>query len=77
MTLLCRVGSEEFCILFPHTTKNKAITLANRLRKKFELLKFHHASSASSMITISIGVSTIAKGQYTKVDAKTLLNQAD
>lgn len=75
---VCRVGGEEFCIILPKTNKNKAITLANRLRKQIELQKILHASSpASPMITISIGVSTIGKSQYSLVDEQTLLNQAD
>ncbi|KOS66228.1 hypothetical protein AEA09_19350 [Lysinibacillus contaminans] len=75
---VCRVGGEEFCILLPKTNKSKAITLANRLRKKVEQLKILHASSpASPIITISIGVSSIGKNKSSAVDAQTLINQAD
>ena len=75
---VCRVGGEEFCIILPDTNKNEAITLATQLCKQIELLKILHVSSpASSTITISIGVSTIEKSQYTLVDAQTLLYQAD
>ena len=75
---VCRVGGEEFCIVLPNTSKDKAISLANRLRKKIEILKIRHASSPiSSIVTISIGVSTIGKNEYTLLDAQSLLNQAD
>ncbi|GHH98068.1 sensor domain-containing diguanylate cyclase [Neobacillus kokaensis] len=56
---VCRIGGEEFCVILPNTNKEKALFLAERLRKKVKELKIPHINSnVSSYVTVSIGVST-------------------
>ncbi|HSG93492.1 MAG TPA: GGDEF domain-containing protein, partial [Methylotenera sp.] len=65
-----RVGGEEFAIILPETTSEKAIEVAERLREvvaKVEMTVPLH-------LTVSIGVTTL-KNKDTNIDM--LLNQAD
>ena len=49
---LFRYGGEEFCIFCPYTTKEQAVKLAEKIRKKVENLTWDKDTS----ITISLGV---------------------
>ena len=74
----CRFGGEEFCIILPNTSESKAITLANRLRKKVEQLRISHLKSiVSPFLTISIGVASIPKNKPATIDAQALISKAD
>ncbi|MEO9275275.1 diguanylate cyclase [Marinomonas sp. 5E14-1] len=67
--IVARFGGEEFCIILPHTTSEKATQIAESLRHKIELHDFDQVS-----LTCSFGISS------TQFDAKTpreLIDQAD
>jgi diguanylate cyclase (GGDEF)-like protein len=52
--MVARYGGEEFVILIPEAAKDAAYILSERLRKKFEKLKFENLPQ----ITISLGIAT-------------------
>jgi len=55
--LVCRYGGEEFCVLLPDCSKEKALALAQEVRKKIEsqtiLLR-----REKTRVTVSVGVAT-------------------
>jgi diguanylate cyclase (GGDEF)-like protein len=53
--LFCRYGGEEFMVIMPETSLDKAIILAQRIRKSIEKLEIHPVKQ----ITISIGVTEL------------------
>lgn len=55
--LPARYGGEEFAVLLPVTSKENAMMLAERLRKKVESLAIEHSSSELGFVSISVGVS--------------------
>lgn len=60
--IACRYGGEEFCILLPQTTANEAGVIAERMRQKVaDTVYPHGASQPSGRVSISIGISTLAK----------------
>ena len=60
--IACRYGGEEFCILLPQTTVSEAGVIAERMRQKVaETIYPHGASQPSGRVSISIGISTLAK----------------
>ena len=68
-----RYGGEEFVILMPHTAKNDAIHLANRLRRTVSEHKYPELPEGRQ-VTISGGISSYpADGDSTQV----LINEAD
>jgi diguanylate cyclase (GGDEF)-like protein len=52
--MVARYGGEEFVILIPEAAKDAAYILAERLREKFERLKFENLPQ----ITMSLGIAT-------------------
>lgn len=65
--VFCRIGGEEFIIVLPNTTKDKAYLLAQKLRESVEKYK------AVLPITMSFGVAEYEKGDdntsiYKRVD---------
>ncbi len=57
-----RYGGEEFCILLPQTGIAEAGTIADRIRDRVATTQFPHGKSQPlGRVTISVGVSTIAK----------------
>jgi diguanylate cyclase (GGDEF)-like protein len=55
--LCARYGGEEFIVLLSNTSRESALQLAEKIRKRVELENIPHAySRASSRVTISIGV---------------------
>lgn len=54
--IFARIGGEEFAILLPHTTKDKAYTLAQKLRETIE------KSNGVAPITMSVGLVQYEKG---------------
>jgi diguanylate cyclase (GGDEF)-like protein len=68
-----RYGGEEFVIIMPHTKKQEAAVMAERLRKKIKAYAFNTGSEKSSL-TISIGVSSLTENIY---DMDDLLKIAD
>ncbi len=53
---IIRYGGEEFLILLPHTTKDKAYVLAERLRNKIEESRFEIGEGQIIPVTVSMGV---------------------
>lgn len=52
-----RLGGEEFGVIFKVDSKAQAVSFANDIKQKIEELKISHASnSASSYVTVSIGL---------------------
>jgi diguanylate cyclase (GGDEF)-like protein len=66
-----RIGGEEFAILLPQTSRDGAVTLAERLRTAIAALVIDFAGSIIPL-TISIGV---AAGEHAEL--ATLLRDAD
>lgn len=54
--IIGRIGGEEFAMVFPETTVEKAVRLAERLREDVKALVFESAVGSFS-ISISVGVS--------------------
>jgi diguanylate cyclase (GGDEF)-like protein len=71
--LVCRMGGEEFLILCPNTTLEKATLLGERLRRAVETSGFTNAS-AFHRVTVSIGV---AERSPIMVSAEAMLKAAD
>ena len=57
MDMVCRYGGEEFAIILPHTTKEEARQIAERLRQVIE---------HSGLPTLSIGIATYPDDAKTK-----------
>ena len=58
--VVARYGGEEFAVLLPGTDRIAALGLAERCRFALEQLGIPHAGSEHGVITVSVGVSTIA-----------------
>jgi len=58
--LCARYGGEEFIVLFPDTSLENTLQVAEKIRKGIELENLPHSfSRAASHVTISIGVATM------------------
>ncbi|MES0371290.1 MAG: diguanylate cyclase [Mariprofundaceae bacterium] len=58
--MVARYGGEEFVLLLPETDEEQAFRLAEKCRSNvFELQLPHEKSTAGSVVTISLGVSTV------------------
>jgi diguanylate cyclase (GGDEF)-like protein len=74
--LVARYGGEEFVILLPNTTLEEAGIVAERIRKAIEDLQIPHAfSRTSSVVTISLGVSSLIPDE--NVNLNLLVDSAD
>lgn len=51
-----RFGGEEFILLLPETDARSAFTVAERIRKEIESLKFSHGKHSDIQITLSLGI---------------------
>lgn len=72
-----RVGGEEFCVLLPQTTAQKAADMADCIRQTVENLHIPHAlSQVSPYITISLGIYTLVKHEE-QLTIGALLERAD
>jgi diguanylate cyclase (GGDEF)-like protein len=58
--IICRYGGEEFAVLLPETSKNKAIMLAQDLRKKIKSTDIT-LRKKKTYVTVSIGLATFPK----------------
>ena len=58
---IARYGGEEFVMLFPETTLDDVITLAEKIRSNIEHAEFHHNNKQVS-VTISGGISQFGEG---------------
>ena len=69
---LFRMGGEEFCFVFPDTSLDDAIVIAERIRRTFEGVEIE-TNSGPAITTVSIG---IAMTQYA-IDVDVLFAAAD
>lgn len=56
---LFRYGGEEFAIIMPHTGKESATMVAERVREAISAMGIPHCQSAFGHVTISIGVAAL------------------
>lgn len=70
-----RYGGEEFIILMPHTSSKKALTLAERIRKRVAAHTFLIDGGDPLELTISLGLASIEPG--IPKGKRQLLNEAD
>lgn len=74
--LLARYGGEEFVLLLPNTDTSGAYHFAEELRSSIEqALIPHPGTETQGIVTISLGVANLAKGQ--KATAEDLISMAD
>lgn len=74
--LAYRYGGEEFLITLPEQTQESGIAMAERLRQAVEDLGIPHgARKAPEIVTISVGVAAISRGESKSSSA--LLKEAD
>jgi diguanylate cyclase (GGDEF)-like protein len=57
--LAARYGGEEFALLLPGADIDKALTIAEHLRRAVEGLCVAHAASPSGQVTVSVGVASL------------------
>lgn len=75
---LCRYGGEEFVALLPDSDADGARIVAERLRKAVEAISItHEYSSASSVVTLSLGIAAVESAGEQKTGAEALLTRAD
>jgi diguanylate cyclase (GGDEF)-like protein/PAS domain S-box-containing protein len=55
-----RYGGEEFVVLLPATGQDGALAVAEQLRQAVSALAIEHPASPERIVTVSIGVSTLA-----------------
>nr|WP_315248332.1 sensor domain-containing diguanylate cyclase [uncultured Duganella sp.] len=75
--LAARYGGEEFAVIMPGAETDGALQVAEEIRKAVMALNIRHAGNSSGVVTISLGVATIAPGQEHGADQKSLIKQAD
>ncbi len=65
--VVARYGGEEFAVILPHTDRESAFNLANRIRKAIKGFKFD-VLKEGEQITASIGVSTYPHPAIKEID---------
>ena len=67
--MVARYGGEEFIIVLPHTEKEKALELAEQMRRRVEEISVPHLhSDIADHITISLGVNTIIPSNESSIE---------
>jgi diguanylate cyclase (GGDEF)-like protein len=61
--VVARVGGEEFVVLLPGADASAAFTAAERIRAGVEASRIEHGGSITGRLTVSIGVTTIARAE--------------
>ncbi|MGE0431273.1 MAG: GGDEF domain-containing protein [Planctomycetota bacterium] len=74
MDVVCRYGGEEFGVIFPDVTPDKAMMIAERLRTSVEKQPFETAEHGNLKVTISAGFATYPVDAQ---DARTLIARSD
>lgn len=72
--LAARYGGEEFCVVLPHTTKEQAVQIAEKIRAQVEASKFNYVNTVANF-TVSIGVVSAKTDGLSA--AKSLIQAAD
>ncbi len=57
-----RFGGEEFAVLLPAISRNEAIEIADRIRKKTAKTTMTHRGTVLAPVTVSIGIAATPKG---------------
>lgn len=70
-----RYGGEEFAVILPHTPKEGALNVAERIRKDVEELMIQNQGTPNNIVTVSVGVATIE--QEKEFDGEQLVGAAD
>lgn len=73
---VARYGGEEMVVILPKTAEEEAFVLAESLRNRVHSLQIPHSGSEKGVVTISIGVATLANGTIGP-DAGRLVMRAD
>jgi diguanylate cyclase (GGDEF)-like protein len=75
--LVARYGGEEFAMVLPHTQKEKAVRVADRVRSAVEAAALPHAASlVCGCVTLSIGVACVVPKPQ-GADPHALIENAD
>jgi len=72
--LVARFGGEEFCAVLPHTNKEEAGRIAEKIRANVQARKFNYVNQVTSF-TVSIGVASARQDNL--LASRTLLRAAD
>ena len=72
--LVARFGGEEFCVVLPHTNKEEASQIAEKIRASVQARKFNYVNQVTTF-TVSIGVASAKTDQL--LASRTLLRAAD
>ncbi len=59
----CRIGGEEFAVVFPKTDGEQAKRIAERIRKQFEEMDLSRFASTMPTVTVSIGVAMLKEDE--------------
>ena len=59
----CRIGGEEFAVIFPSLNDSQASLVAERIRESFEEVDFSSFAPEIPGVTISIGVAQLMEGE--------------
>lgn len=70
-----RFGGEEFVVLLPDTSQDGALEIARRIRQKVMDLGLPHADTIPDVVTVSLGVASLAPTARSSPDM--LLREAD
>ncbi len=74
--LIARYGGEEFVAILPNTNQEEAMMVARAIKNAISALKIPHAqSNISSLVTISLGITTIVPDCEENLEM--LIQQAD
>ncbi|MBF0560009.1 MAG: GGDEF domain-containing protein [Nitrospirae bacterium] len=72
--IIGRFGGEEFIIIAPHTSKEKALALANKLKSSVSRHRFIGKKNEKAHVTFSAGISTFPSDS---AEAADLISKAD
>ncbi|WP_291312017.1 diguanylate cyclase, partial [Devosia sp. 66-14] len=74
--IAARYGGEEMCVVLPNTDEAGAYAVAEIIRSSVRDLRIGHEGSEKAVVTVSLGVSTCARGDETRI-ASVLVSRAD